>query len=305
LGDGGALQRRWDPATGRRILVIFNPVAGRRPGRITAVTEALRRHRFAVELMATHQRGDAEAFAALATPDRCDLLIAAGGDGTINEVLNGMGRLDTPPPLAVFALGTANVLAAELALPCDPSGFARAIATTPSRPAWLGEVDGRRFSLMASVGFDAWAVHQLNPRLKFRFGRLAYGVSGVRLLLRSRGWRYRLRLDGDPVEAAGVIICKSRFYGGRFLAAPLAAVTDPSLHVCLLPRAGRLDIIRYAARLARGGGLQRAPGVTIRQACVVDLEGPEGEPVQVDGDILTQMPATVRLATTPVELVII
>jgi diacylglycerol kinase (ATP) len=299
-----ASPRRWTCRTGSRILIVLNPAAGNsRLSKVSALMNALRDCGFVCELLTTTRRGDAETFAAQADAGNCDLVISAGGDGTVNEVLNGLAMSPAQVPLAVFPLGSANVLAAELGLPADPEGFARAIATWRSKPAWLGEVNGRRFALMASVGFDAWVVRQLNPTLKRYVGRAAYGIAGLKLLAHPVPLHYRVRIHGETIEAAGVIVCKSRFYGGRFVVSPDAAVSAPSLYVCILPRATRSDIVRYAARLADGRGLQRAAGVIIRAAQRVEIDGPETEPVQVDGDIVTTLPAVARLVTQPIELV--
>src|SRR5205823_13024267 len=98
--------------------------------------------------------------------------VAAGGDGTLNAVANGLAG--TNRTLAALRLGTANVLAREIGLPRDPERLAELIAAGPARPIWPGRVDSRLFLVMASSGFDAETVAAVNPRLKRRLGRLAF-----------------------------------------------------------------------------------------------------------------------------------
>ena len=136
----------------RNALVIFNPTAGgRRRARLDRVLAHMRALGAVVTLHETTARGDAERTAREAPADVHDVIVAAGGDGTINEVINGLaGRR---MPLGIIPLGTANVLAAELDLPQDIDGLARTIALGRTSPVNLGEVNGRRFVMMAGVCF--------------------------------------------------------------------------------------------------------------------------------------------------------
>ena len=158
----------------RRVLVIRNPTAGgsTRP-RFGRVLEHLARFGATVTVRETTCRGDAEQIAASASSDTFDV-VAAGGDGTINEVANGLAGKDLP--LAIVPLGTANVLAVEIGMPLRARRIARAIACGDVRSVHVGMVNGRRFLMMAGVGFDAHVVANVNPRLKRAFGKLAYVI---------------------------------------------------------------------------------------------------------------------------------
>jgi diacylglycerol kinase (ATP) len=294
---------RWDPCPGRHILAIYNPAAGRRsPGKLNATVRELELCGFHVDVIETTGPGDASHFAEAASTAGHDLILAAGGDGTVREVANGLMSADTPLPLAVLPIGTANVLAEELGLPASPRTFAQTLAATRSRPAWLGTVNGQCFSLMASVGFDARVVNAVDDMMKPRMGKAAYLVAALRRLMRLDPCRYRVVVDGKEFDAAGVVVCKGRFYGGRFVVAPQARVTDPTLHVCLLPGSRHVDLCRYAACLV-SGGLWRAAGAVILPAHHVRIEGPDAEPVQCDGDIVTRLPAEITVSPRPIEIV--
>ncbi len=190
----------------RRLLEIFNPTAGgRRRRRLEAVLAALADFGCPIDLRATTRPGEAAEMARQANPAACDLVVAAGGDGTVNELINGLvGEAAAAPaacpPLAVLPLGTANVLAAELGFDPVPAQIARAIARGPVRPVCLGRVrgnegPGRVFSLMAGAGFDARVVAGVGLRVKRLIGKGAYVLEGLHQMGRRRPPPLRVTVD--------------------------------------------------------------------------------------------------------------
>ena len=285
----------------RRLLVIYNPVAGwRRKRHFRRVLAALERLGCVVSLRATRARGDAEAFARAASSDEFDLVVAAGGDGTINETINGLAASSLP--LALVPLGTANVLAAEIGLGADAESVALAIARHAPRPVYLGDANGRRFAMMVGVGFDARVVERLDLKLKRGMGKLAYVASALGQLVRYRATPYVVEIDGKPFPAAAVLIAKGHYYGGRFVVAAAARLDEPRLHVALFERAGRWNLLRYALALGLDR-IARLPDVRILPATSVTVRGPTGEAVQADGDLVTALPLTISLAERPLALV--
>lgn len=283
----------------RRLLVIHNPAAGRRKAAFaSAVIAALRNEGAHVSVRETAARGDAERFARSAGPD-IHAVVAAGGDGTVNEVINGLcarAHDNVLPALGIIPLGTVNVLARELGLPMDVAGIARLLAHGRTLPLYSGIANGRHFSLMAGVGFDARVVERVDPRLKRAIGRAAYVLAILREVIVYEKKRYRVAIDGgEPIEAWSVIITKSRLYAGSFELAPDASVREPALQVCLFERGGRANAVRYLLGLATGR-IGQTPGFRIVKASRVSITGPEGDPVQGDGDRLTTLPLMVRTA---------
>lgn len=285
----------------RRVLVIVNPAAGaRRRRKFARVLSELRRLGCAVTVRATAARGDAEAMARAADPTAFDLVAAAGGDGTVNEIINGLAA--SKLPLALIPLGTANVLAHEVAIPRDPAGIAHAVAFGAARAVHVGVANGRRFAMMLGVGIDARIVAGIDPALKRYGGRLAYVVSGIRAVLAQPPLLYRVDIDGKGFMAAAAIVANGRFYGGRFVVAPGARLDTPSFQVVLMKRPGRRDVLRYGAALARGR-LDRLPDVRIVEGRTLRIDGPAGEPAQADGDLTGALPLTVTVAPTTLFLV--
>lgn len=281
----------FDPTAVRRVAVIHNPVAGwRRRRYFRRVLAALADLGCEVRVRETGARGDAEAFAR-AAPD-CDVLAVAGGDGTVNEVLNGLAG--PPRPLAVIPLGTANVLAHELALPRAPEALARVIVEGARVPVHLGEVNGRRFALMVGAGFDAHVVARVDARVKKWLRQVAYVLASGAVLVRFGRPCYRVTADGVAHTAASVVVAKGRRYGGPFVLAPAARLWRPDFQVVLFRRGGAWATMRYGLALLTGR-LHRRHDVAILSATAVRIEGPAGDPVQGDGDDLCRLPVDIRL----------
>ncbi len=227
------------------------------------------------------------------------MVAAAGGDGTINEVINGLYGLNVP--LAVIPMGTANVLAAEIGLPMQAREIARVIADGKVAPIHLGVVNGRKFAMMAGVGFDAKVVATVSGPLKRLLGKGAFVYATLRGVFAFSSLTYRVTLDGEEHAAASVVVANGHFYGGRFTCAPQARLGDPTLYACLFLRPGPWSAFRYCAALVLG----RVPDladVIVRPVARVSVNGESGDPIQADGEIVGVSPMTVSLAenTLPV-----
>jgi diacylglycerol kinase (ATP) len=289
-----------------RILVIHNPISGRRRAALLEhVLGRLRTTGCVVELCNTGRRGDAELIAAAASPDRYDVVAVAGGDGTINEVLNGMAG--SPLPLGLIPMGTANVLAAELGLPPSADGLAQTLLEGRRQHIQLGLASGRRFAMMAGVGFDAHVVQGINPRLKRAVGKGAYVWQSLVEMARYRPQRFRLTIDGKTWTAASAVVANGHYYAGRFTCAPMASLTDARLHVCLFKSSGRLSIVRYGLALLLGS-LHRRRDIEIVPATRVriagDIEGETGDPVHGDGDIIARLPLEIAMDPSGIEVIV-
>ena len=283
----------------RRLLVIHNPAAGRRKAAfVAAVIVALSQCGLCGRVRETGARGDAERFAPQRRP-RHPCVVAAGGDGTVNEVINGLyarAHDDRPPALGIIPLGTVNVLARELGLPLEIAGVARMLAQGRTVPLYAGLANGRRFALMAGVGFDARVVARVDPRLKRGIGRGAYAFGILRELISGGPARFSVSIDGGTsVEAAAVIVANGRLYAGSYELASDASVREPTLHVCLFEHGGRLDVARYLFTIA-SGRIAQAKGFRIVAGCHVTITAPENEPAQGDGDTLTMLPVSISAA---------
>jgi diacylglycerol kinase (ATP) len=288
------------------MIVVFNPVAGlRRTALLWRVLDVLVANGVRLELSETHGRGHARTLAREAACAGASMVVAAGGDGTIAEVANGLQG--SPTRLGVIPLGTANVLAHELALPFAPRAVAAALAFGRTRSIWPGLASGaaesRLFVQMLGVGFDAQVVHRLPVSLKQTLGRGAYVLQTLRELMRYRFMPIRLRLDGEETQAGSVIVSKGRLYGGRFLLAPEASAERQGFSVLLFDRAGPGAALLYGAALPLDL-LGCAPGVRHVRALRVDFIGNDAAPAQADGDPAGCTPLCVTDAPSPIRVVV-
>ena len=286
----------------RRVLVIYNPAAGIASARrIGQVLKFLAMMGAVVTVRRTAGRGDAETFASEASDSVYDVLVVAGGDGTINEVINGLAGKTLP--LAVIPLGTANVLAAEIDVPRRARDLAQMILTGKSRAVCVGVANKRYFIMMAGAGFDAYLVAGINPRVKRLLGKLTYVLGGMHGMFRFAFPPYRVTIDGVSYTAASVIIANGHYYGGRFICASGACLDDDTFEVCLFLSAGPLAVLRYGLALVRGRLAQR-PDFRVVRGTEIRIESSAGssgglsgtEPVQLDGDIGCHLPLTIRPA---------
>jgi diacylglycerol kinase (ATP) len=285
----------------RRLLIIFNPAAGwRRRQRLAPVLAQLRAHGCAFVVRETEAPGDAERFAAEVDPGAFDLVVAAGGDGTVNETINGLARSGLP--LALIPLGTANVLAAEIGLGTAPAAVARCVALGQPRPIALGAAGDRRFILMAGAGFDAHVVAGVTVPMKRWLGKGAYVLSTLRQLLVFDFPSYEVLADNTVRHAASVIVTNARCYGGRFVCAPEASLESETLQVCLFERAGRLAAIGYALALF-SGRLPTLSSYRLIEARRIEVRGRPGEPIQVDGDGIGQLNVAIQVLPKALDLV--
>jgi YegS/Rv2252/BmrU family lipid kinase len=304
----------------RRLLIIHNPVAGRRRrGFMGHVVDALRQGGADVAVVETTGPRDAERLAGLAasgalTDGRIpDAVVASGGDGTINEVVNGLLAAPTlsPPALGLIPLGTANVLAAELDVPSGVAELARTLAGAVPRTIHAGRANGRLFTMMAGVGLDAHVVEGVDPRVKRRIGKGAYVLESLAQIARWPSPRYRVITEDAAGhrrehEAASCIVAKGHFYGGRFVCAPDARLDESGFQVCLFEDGGRLAALGYGTALVTGrlarqaaqGGKEAKGGLGYRvvPAVRVRIEGPVGDPVQGDGDTVARLPVDMETA---------
>ncbi len=306
----------------KAVLLIRNPTAGRRRrGLVDEVVRLVRAEGWTVDLVDTAAMGDARRLAESCDASRYAVIAVAGGDGTINEVVNGLARRSDgaqalapalAPALAIVPLGTANVLAHELGLHARAEEVAHTIVAGRQLLVRPGEVacasgSPRCFSLMAGAGFDAKVVAGVTAPLKRRFGRAAYLWRSLIEARRYRPVRYQVEVDGKCYEAASVIVTRARLYAGPYVVAPQAALGEPLLHVCLFERWGRSQTLRFGValllgRLPRTVGYRVVTGKDVKISVLSDAGERGGQPVQVDGDDALTLPVSIGVASGAVRL---
>jgi diacylglycerol kinase (ATP) len=286
----------------RDMLVIYNPTAGRRRAdRLWRVLDVLVGHGVRLDLVETGWAGHAETLARDAAASGEMLVVAAGGDGTVAEVAAGLHG--TSARLGIIPVGTANVLAHELALPSAPASIASVLVTGAPRPLWPGRMRGaggeRLFVQMVGVGFDAQVVHHISAPVKRALGRGAYVAQTLRELPRYRFPPIHLRIDGVERQAGSVVVSKGRLYGGPYRLAPDALPDEPGFSVALFEEGGVGHALLAGAALPLNL-LPRVPGLQLIRAREVELLDDPGLPAQADGDPAGLTPIHVTDASFPV-----
>ena len=289
---------------GQKILVIFNPVAGGR-GRslFESVLGELQALGWNTTLIETKYAGHAEQIASALKKEifnQHTVLVVAGGDGTLNEVINGLakvGRLDTP--IGLIPVGTINLLARELKLPRDPRLLAQVISNGNCRRITLGQITARRqtrlFLITAGVGFDARAVLRVSRHLRLFSGKLAFIVAGIWEYVFGKRVQYQVTVDGEALVARSILFANGKYYAGGMSWAPAADIERPTLEVGIFAGAGRLRIPTYVVAFMTGS-LRQLHDVIVRSSTEIDLTGPSNEPVQADGDIVAFLPVNISIA---------
>jgi diacylglycerol kinase (ATP) len=281
-----------------RALIVFNPAAGQAGqlrNELEGAADVWRSAGHRVDLAASTAAGDAQAIAAQAARDGYDVVVAAGGDGTINEVVNGLAG--TPAALATLPLGTMNVWARELGLPLQPRLAAVELLKWRIRSIDLGRADQRYFLLMAGVGFDAAITAAIDSSAKRRFGAFAYIWHGIEQALQIRGTRVRMTLDGRRVSGRilMVVIGNSQLYGGVVKITHRATLDD-----------GLLDIAVYrgnhfGSALGHLWAILRRrytpnPAIAYYRGREIMISARRPLPVQVDGDAIGTLPMRFSVA---------
>jgi YegS/Rv2252/BmrU family lipid kinase len=240
-----------------------------------------------------------------AASEKPKAIIAAGGDGTINGIINGMAYSGVP--LGTLPLGTANVLAQEIKLPNNPQKIADVLTGEKTEMVHMGKMDDHYFCCMAGIGFDAGVCSRIKSHVKRKFGRLAYLLAGFELFISNDHITPELTFTctsrDDPITGYHAVIGNTRYYGGKFKVTPEASLTDPALDICVFKGNGRLNLFRYALSVALGRHVNASD--TLHAKTVdISIKGPEKVPVQVDGDFVGYLPKRFTIAENAIELLI-
>lgn len=288
----------------KNAILISNPLAGvrstRRSHQVQEAVAALRSAGIAVDLRSTASPGDGRQLAREVAREGCDLVIVCGGDGTINEVVNGLAPGDVP--LAILPGGTANIIAKELGLPGNIMKAARQLPSwrpcrVPlGRATWeeFGSTRQRLFIAVAGIGFDAHIISQLEMEKKLRMGVVAYIWEAVRQVFRYSFPAFQISMDGSTVSATFAVIQRSRRYAGWLKLALPHSIREPDFSCCMFEGSGPGRYFRYAVGILTQTH-QRLPDVRFlngsRIQCKRELAG---DPIffEVDGELAGRIPVT-------------
>jgi diacylglycerol kinase (ATP) len=296
----------------QKISLIYNPFAGglrnggmARLERARAILQTRSRDVSRYETVGPKTAGE---IARECIAGGADLIVAAGGDGTINEVVEGM--TGSQVPLAILPAGTANVLANEIGLGGRMEQAAEKLPQCVVRRVPVGRLtmEGsakpHQFLMMAGAGLDAHIVFHLDPVLKAKFGKLAYWAGGGKQFLR-RLEEFEVEVNGQKHLSSFALISKVRNYGGDFEIASQVRLEDEEFEVVLFEGPNPWRYLIYLAGVAIKQAA-RLPGVRVYRANEITMRPLMGDDVhlQVDGEYAGRLPAHVTVVRDSLSLLV-
>ena len=285
--------------------LIHNPAAGprSRAADLATVRALLRTHGWALRMEATTGPAAATALAREAVERGDDVVIVAGGDGTINEVIQALAG--TTVALGVLPVGTVNVWAREIGLPAHPVAAAKALADGTYRSVDLGRAGDRYFLLMAGTGFDGAVTGLVEPRLKRAMGRWAYVVTAARLALRYGGAAATLEMEGGTLRCRLLlaVVGNTRLYAGQFGLTASAVADDGLLDVVVFPGRWLWQVVpRLLAMLVRRAPV--GPRALYYRTPRLRITADEPLPVQADGDYIGTTPMDFSVVPSALRVIV-
>ncbi|MEX2238772.1 MAG: diacylglycerol kinase family protein [Dehalococcoidia bacterium] len=286
------------------ILVVANPTSRHMPKRekLLEQLQPLIDEGHRVELVSTAAPGDAVGIAQEASRAGFTRIAACGGDGTLNEVINGVGG--DGPVVGVLPAGTGNVWAKEVGISWNIGKAARLLVEGPVRRVDLGVANERKFLLMCSGGLDGAVTARVSMKMKRRLGSTAYVLRGLKMLPGYTPLTSQFELDGETLESTYYIfvVGNSRSYGGAVNITRRAFVDDGLLDVCMIGGDSLTRLARHALRVV----LKTHPSahdILYRRVRSFKLEQ-AGIPLQIDGEAFGESPLTIGVAPAAVRMVI-
>ena len=230
-----------------------------------------------------------------------DRLLVYGGDGTLHEAFRLAAPWDIP--VALLPAGTADVLARELGIPLRLQDALPIAASGTPRRIYLGKGNGRYFHLMSGIGLDAHVIARVPPGLKKALGIGAYWLTGMAALRNCPLEPFQVTLDGTEWEASFAVIANARRYGGHLLMAPHASVSEECLDVCLFTSNRKTRFLRYLWGVLTRTHLDY-PDVVYRKVQRVEVAGDPSIPVQMDGELVGNLPMSFSVFSRGVQIVV-
>lgn len=279
-----------------QVALIYNLKSpGGRLARIATLAQALEARGHTVS------RHDSMAFRSPADAPEADVLCICGGDGTVRLVADSYPDLSLLPPLAIYPVGTINLLARELDYPIDPQAFVKRIERDqPLRKSAVAMANGRRFLACASVGGDAWAVAAMSAPLKAQIGRFAYVAAMARIM---RDWprpALRITADGEALEAEALFVLRGAYYAGPWTLDREANLGRELLHVLVLPHARLRDLLAVV-RYALTGSHRPNKAWRFLRVSELHAEADTEVPFQIDGDFAGHAPVAFAISDHKVQ----
>ncbi len=290
----------------KRARLIYNPSSGREEmrKRLPDILQKLDRGGIEVSCYATTGEGDATMAAAEATERGFDMIIAAGGDGTLYEVINGMANKDKRPPLGILPVGTTNDFARALGIPKNWEYACDLILQQYTKAIDVGQANNRYFINIAGGGSLTELTYDVPSKLKTMVGQLAYYMKGMEKMTRLRPTELKFEVDGVGEfhdEFMLFLICNSNSVGGFERLAPESKLDDGLFDVLLVSKCNLAEFIRLVTMALRGEHLND-PHVIHFRTNKMKVTSPDYVQINLDGEYGGVLPCTFSVLPSHVQI---
>ena len=288
--------------------IIFNPIAGSVAKQSKTALAKLERFK-PIIIRFTRQRGDAQRWSREAIRNGCRYIIVAGGDGTLNEVVNGIGRVSRPVRVGIVPLGTGNDFARTLGLPLKVDENIDILRSAKTKRIDIVRVQSNRARYFVNVsagGFSGIVRQKMTPAIKRNWGPLAYVRGAAAALPKLHSYKTQIVLDDDEEISSvlyNIVIANGRFVAGGLPIAPEADPGDGSLDVILIPKRSAPEMALLAAEIMLGKHVSNN-GVILRRAKKVTVRSRPKMWFNVDGELVGSVPAVFQILPRALSFVI-
>jgi diacylglycerol kinase (ATP) len=278
----------------KRARIIYNPTSGREifKKHLASVLQILEAAGYETSCHATTEAGDATYAARIAVERKYDLVVAAGGDGTINEVVNGIAEQPYRPKLGIIPVGTTNDFARALHIPRDIEEAARIIAQGDTIPVDIGRMNDRYFINIAGGGRITELTYEVPSKLKTMLGQLAYYLKGMEMLPSIHASEVSIEYDGKMFEGEVMffLVGLTNSVGGFEKLAPDSSINDGLFTLLIVKKANLADFVRIVASAVRGEHVND-PSVLYTKANYIKVHSSEKVQLNLDGEFGGLLPA--------------
>ena len=282
----------------KRIAIIYNPKAG--TGKIKKLLKIKERLdlNHSVTIFDTTKPGDATDIARREC-NHFDIIVAAGGDGTINEVVNGLKVGST---LGIIPLGTANIMAIEAGIKTDIHSICTVLENGNIKKIYIPHINQKKFCLMAGIGYDGDIVHHMNPSLKKTFGKAMFGFLGFVEFLKSKKYKIKIEADNETYFGNWVLATKAKHYAGPYKISQTTSIFENNLICYVFKNLTRLNFLYYLFLILFYGDLSKSKDIITLSSNYIKITSDEVVNAQCDGEKLSHLPINISFKSEYIQL---
>jgi diacylglycerol kinase (ATP) len=274
----------------KKIAIIFNPKAG--SGKKATLDRIIKKLSSTnkVELFETKAKGDATNISRKES-DNFDIIIAAGGDGTIHEVVNGISNNTL---LGIIPMGTANIVAIEAGITNNIDHICKIINEGVTKKIFTPTINNQKFILMAGIGYDAQVVNSINPKLKKIFGKFIFILEAFKQFFKLKDFNISVKVDGQTYKGNWVLVTNAKHYAGPFSITNSANIFNDVLVCYVFANLTKLNFLQSLWFIIANGDLSKSKHIVTLNSNILEINSSSPIPVQCDGESFIHTPVAIK-----------